>query len=90
MVTIEIKMCQTQMKSFYYFFFYIKIFFLIYKNVLRLIKKTKKKVPENARERYLTKEEKQKSGNMGVNDIKTSLQIKTEGWLSIGKNIINH
>ena len=27
---------------------------------------------------------------MGVNDIKTSLQIKTEGWLSIGKNIINH
>lgn len=71
------------------FLFLHKHFFLIYKNVLRLIKK-RKKVPENARERYLTKEEKQKSGNMGVNDIKTSLQIKTEGWLSIGKNIINH
>lgn len=73
-----------------FLFLHKNFFFDIQKCLKAHKKKTKKKVPENARERYLTKEEKQKCGNMGVNDIKTSLQIKTEGWLSIGKNIINH
>ena len=33
------------------------------------------------------KKKKKKSGNIGMNDTKISLRIKSKGWLSIEKNI---
>ena len=33
------------------------------------------------------KKKKEKSGNIGMNDTKISLRIKSKGWLSIEKNI---
>ena len=53
-------------------------------------KKKEKKLQKRARERnkYLSEEEKEKVVIWSKNDIKTSLNMKKPGWLSIGKVIL--
>ena len=59
-------------------------------NSLLDITKNRNSLQKRARESYqnLSDEEKEKNSNMVANDIKTFLNIKIKGWLTVEKIII--
>ena len=72
------------------------IFFFMYK--INIIKKKKiknkkqKKATKKTRKSYqnLSEEEKQKSNNMVMNNIKPFLNMKSKGWFSIEEIVIKY